>query len=139
VCFLHLDYVAGPSDVPYLHCTSNPLLLHDFCRSVEFVEERRDALDRYLQALLAHEQLQRECLGQRGAGVDAFGEPHCSLGLSKPFNTDKKQPGHPIKPRHGSELRCPPIPLPQTAPTCTSSCGPAHSCMSWRRCSRSRC
>lgn len=34
--------------------------------SVEFVEERREALDHYLQALLAHEQLRREWRGMGG-------------------------------------------------------------------------
>ena len=50
---------------------------------MEFVEERRTGLDRYLQTLLAHEQLRRECVE---AGTDGslwtavtLGVPHSSM------------------------------------------------------------
>ena len=73
--------------------------------SVEFVEERREALDRYLQALLGHEQLRREwpaspraaaapdaCAASspcRASPTCAFlGPPVCSPSALRPRSTD---------------------------------------------------
>lgn len=52
-----------PSDLTCVPKRSHLLLPPT--RSVEFVEERRTGLDRYLQTLLAHEQLRRELCGGR--------------------------------------------------------------------------
>lgn len=115
--------------------------------SVEFVEERREALDRYLQALLAHEQLRRECQGLALPGVTPGWE------VARSVQQGSHQAGGWLTLCNGRlNVRCCPVwravahsefaqypHCMQTAPTCTSSCGPGPSCTSWRRRSRGRC
>lgn len=72
-------------------------------RSVEFVEERRFALDRYLQELLAHEELSREPFGGAGpAGGLAL------LGVGTGVGAPKVPTPLPVRrqSRHASSLGC---------------------------------